>query len=206
MRHQLQLPLVLLFVFASFPAGQTLRAEAPPAAVPAVAEAPPAAVPAVAAAQTAAPSWSEARIAGVVIAAGQVAISAGQVAQTQARAKDVKDFAKMMVSDHTAMNKQARELAKKLRLTPEDGEAGKVMRDAGKRAATALAKRRGTAFDRQYVADEIDRHQRLVDALDAAAASAGGGELKSLLQTVRPAISAHLEQAKQLQAALTGGK
>jgi putative membrane protein len=38
--------------------------------------------------------------------------------------KDVRAFAEGMLSDHTAMNKKALDLVKKLKVTPEDNDTG----------------------------------------------------------------------------------
>ena len=63
---------------------------------------------------------SDAQIAAIVVTANQVDIDVGKFAQTKAHAADVKAFARQMVTDHTGVNKQAAELANRLKLTPED--------------------------------------------------------------------------------------
>ena len=48
---------------------------------------------------------NDAQIAAIVVAANQVDIDAGKLAESKAKNKDVKAFGKMMVTDHTGVNK-----------------------------------------------------------------------------------------------------
>lgn len=63
----------------------------------------------------AAPAPNDAQIASIVVTADQFDIDASEVAESKGQAKDVKAFAKEMVTDHTAVNKQAVALITKLR-------------------------------------------------------------------------------------------
>ena len=62
----------------------------------------------VASAQTGGPT--DPQIAAIVVTANQVDIDAGKLAQTKSKNKEVKDFAKLMVTDHTGVNKAATDL------------------------------------------------------------------------------------------------
>lgn len=62
----------------------------------------------------------DAEIAHIVVTANQVDIDAGELAKSKASGKEVKEFAQRMVIDHTAANRSATDLAKKLSLTPKD--------------------------------------------------------------------------------------
>jgi putative membrane protein len=53
------------------------------------------------------------QIAAIVVTANQVDVDAGQLAQSLSASKDVKQFAKLMVDDHTAVNKAAVDLVMK---------------------------------------------------------------------------------------------
>jgi len=57
---------------------------------------------------------NDAQIAHIVVTANQIDIDAGKLAGRKGHAKDVRDFGKMMVTDHTGVNKQAIALVKKL--------------------------------------------------------------------------------------------
>ena len=57
---------------------------------------------------------NDAQITSIVVTANQVDIDAGQFASSRATNDDVKAFARLMVTDHTGVNKSATDLAAKL--------------------------------------------------------------------------------------------
>jgi len=63
---------------------------------------------------------NDAQIAHIVVTANQVDIDAGKLAESKSANADVKAFGKLMVTDHTGVNKSATELVTKLKVTPED--------------------------------------------------------------------------------------
>jgi putative membrane protein len=154
-----------------------------------------------ASAQSAAPS--DAQIAGIVVVANTVDINAGKLAEKMARNKEVKAFAKQMVTDHTGVNKQATALVKKLNVKPEDSDISKSLKDGGGKNVAKLKGLKGQDFDKAYVDHEVTYHQAVIDAVDKTLIPAAqNAELKDLLVKVRPAFVAHLEHAKQIQASL----
>jgi putative membrane protein len=143
------------------------------------------------------------QIAAIVVTANQVDIDAGKLAKSKAQSKEVKDFAQLMVTDHTAVNKSASDLVTKLHVTPEPNDTSKSLEQGGDQNLAALRKLSGHAFDKAYVDHEVAYHQAVLDAVDKTLIpSAKNEELKALLVKVRPAFVAHLEHAKQLQASL----
>jgi putative membrane protein len=151
--------------------------------------------------QSAAPT--DAQIAGIVVAANTVDIDAGKLAEARSTDKEVKKFAALMVNDHTGVNKQASALVTRLKVKPEDSDPSKSLKDGGAANIKRLQELAGKPFDRAYVDNEVAYHQAVIDALDKTLIpSASNAELKDLLVKVRPAFVAHLEHAKQLQAAL----
>jgi len=146
---------------------------------------------------------NDAQIAGIVVAANTVDIEAGKLAESAAHSKEVKEFGKRMVTDHTGVNKQAGELAKKLNLKPEESDTSKALKDGGKANIAKLKGLKGAAFDKAYVDNEVTYHQTVLDAIDKTLLpNAKNAELKGLLEKTRPAIDAHLQHAKQIQASL----
>ena len=146
---------------------------------------------------------NDAQIAAIVVTANQVDIDAGQYAQAHSTSKDVQGFAKLMVTDHTAVNKSAVDLARKLKLTPEDNATAQSLKKGGEDNIARLKALDGAAFDRAYVDHEVAYHQAVIDALDKTLIpSAKNEELKALMVKVRPAFVAHLDHAKALQAQL----
>jgi putative membrane protein len=151
--------------------------------------------------QAAAPN--DAQIAAIVVTANQVDIDAGKYAEGHATSADVKKFAQQMVTDHTAVNKSATDLAGKLKLVPEDNATAQSLKKGGEDNVAHLKTLQGAALDKAYVDHEVAYHQAVLDALDKTLIpSAKNEELKALMVKVQPAFVAHLDHAKMLQAQL----
>jgi putative membrane protein len=146
---------------------------------------------------------TDAQIAAIVVTANQVDIDAGKLAAAQGTSADVKAFGKMMATDHTGVNKQATELAGRLKLTPEDNPTAQSLKSGGEKNVAHLKGLSGAAFDKAYIEHEVVYHQQVLDALDKTLIpGAKNAELKALLVKVRPAFVAHLEQAKKVRSML----
>jgi putative membrane protein len=158
-----------------------------------------------AAATASAQAPNDAQIASIVVTANQVDIDAGKLAAATSKNADVTAFAKMMVTDHTGVNKSAVDLVTKLKVTPEDNATSKSLKDGGDKNIANLKTLKGAAFDKAYIDHEVAYHQQVLDAVDKVLIpSATNAELKALLVKVRPAFVAHLDHAKHVQSALAG--
>jgi len=155
------------------------------------------------AAPPAAPAPNDAQIAHIAVTANSIDSTAGAMAVQKGSSKDVKDFGRMMVRDHGAVNKEAVALAKKLNLTPEDNETSRNLMSSAEQSRSSMQGMTGAAFDRAYIDNEVTFHQTVLDALDKTLIpNAQNAELKALLEKVRPNIAGHLERARQIQSTL----
>ena len=143
---------------------------------------------------------SDAEIAAIVVTANQVDIDAGKLAVSKASSDKVKAFAKLMVTDHTGVNKAATELVTRLKVTPQHSATSKALQAGGDKNIAHLKTLAGAEFDRAYIAHEYAYLAAIKDAqaktLSPGASSAVG---KALLVKVRPAFVAHRDHAKSLQ-------
>jgi putative membrane protein len=143
------------------------------------------------------------QIAMIAVTADNVDIDAGKLASSKTTNPQVKEFADLMVRDHTSVNDQATALAKKLNVTPEESATSKSLKADGEKMKTKLEGLSGAAFDKAYVDNEVTYHQTVLDALDKTLIpNAKNAELKSLLESVRPVIASHLQHAKTLQSSV----
>jgi putative membrane protein len=148
-------------------------------------------------------SPSDPQIAGIVVTANQIDIDAGKLAKSRSKNQEVQAFAQQMITDHSAVNKQAGALAKKLGVTPEDSDTSKALKQGAADNVKNLKGLKGAQFDKAYVDHEVAYHQQVLDAIDKVLVpSAQNAELKGLIVKVRPAIAAHLDHAKHLQGSL----
>ena len=143
------------------------------------------------------------QIAHIAYTAGVIDIAAAKQAMTKASHKDVKAFAADMVRDHEAVNKQALDLVKKLKVTPEDNDTSKALSKQAADKLAELEKLKGAEFDKAYVANEVAYHKAVNGALETLLIpSASNAELKSLLQTGLKIFQGHQQHAEHVAAAL----
>jgi putative membrane protein len=143
------------------------------------------------------------QIAHIAYTAGQLDIAAAKQALDKSKNKDVRAFADDMVRDHEAVNKQALDLVKKLKVTPEDNETSKALTKQAADKRAELAKLSGATFDKAYVANEVAYHKTVNGALEKTLIpSSSNGELKSLLQTGLKIFQGHEQHAEHVAAEL----
>src|SRR2546421_6906467 len=143
------------------------------------------------------------QIAHIAYTAGVIDIAAAKQAIEKGGNKDVKAFAQDMVRDHEAVNKQALDLVKKLKVTPEDNDTSKALSKQATEKLAELAKLKGAEYDKAYVANEIAYHKAVNGALETQLIpSASNAELKSLLQTGLKIFQGHQQHAEQVTAKL----
>lgn len=147
--------------------------------------------------------WPESDIAGIVMTANEGEVQQGNAAASRATSADVRAFAQMMVADHTAAMNNARDVFTRHGITAGENTTTRTLRDNSQRTVTNLATYTGTAFDRTYMQTQIDLHQWLLTSLDTALIpSATRPDVRSLLQTQRASVAAHLERARAIHGGL----
>ena len=143
------------------------------------------------------------QIAHIAYTAGQLDIEAAKQAIGKSKNKDVRAFAEDMVRDHTAVNKQALDLAKKLKVTPQDNDTSKALTKQAADKRAELAKLSGAAFDKAYIDNEVAYHKTVNGALEnTLIPSASNAELKSLLQTGLKIFQGHEQHAEHVASEL----
>ena len=143
------------------------------------------------------------QIAHIAYTAGQLDIAAAKQALKKSKNKEVRGFASDMVRDHTAVNKEALALVKKLKVTPEDNDTSRALTKQADAKRAELAKLKGKAFDKAYVDNEVAYHKTVDSALEnTLIPSANNAELKSLLQTGLKIFQGHEQHAEHVAAEL----
>ncbi len=139
------------------------------------------------------------QIAHIAYTAGAIDIDAANQALKISKNKEVIAFAKDMLRDHEAVNKQALDLVKKLNVTPEDNDTSKSLASAAATERDKLAKLKGAAFDKAYVENEVAYHKQVNGALETLLIpSAKNAELKDLLQTGLKVFQGHEQHAEHV--------
>lgn len=146
---------------------------------------------------------SDAEIAAIVKTANDVDVEISKAAQGKSENADVKTFARMMVNDHTASNKDVDALAQKLEMQIQESRATNDLKAMGDSKRDSLESLDGARFDRAYVDAMVGMHQQLLNDLDATLIpSARSEDMKTLLQATRTVVANHLRMAQDLQTKL----
>lgn len=128
---------------------------------------------------------------------GMYEIEAGKIAQSRSKSADIKAFGKMMVTDHTAMDK----------------EMAPLIAAAGQTPAAALDQRRqglldnlkaapDADFDKTYIDQQVAGHDETLTLLKGYADAGGDAGLKGGAASAIPKVQAHLDKAKAIQASV----
>lgn len=149
------------------------------------------------------PPLTDANIAAIVVAANDIDIEAGKLAQKTSSTPAVKTLGEVMVRDHEAVNGQARDLVEKLNVTPQDNDLSRKLRADAAATYAGLKSKTGAEFDRAYAANEVAYHEAVISVIETTLLPAvKNAEVKALLEQVLPALKAHLAHAQHVVAQL----
>ena len=133
----------------------------------------------------------------------QMEITLGQVAQ-KAGTAHVKDYAKTLIGDHQSADKDLTAFAKahKVATIPADKPMTDADRQDDKDMTTAMAHLKtlkGAEFDKEYLNMMVSGHDKELTKIDVSISGATDPDLKSMLQSVKPVLQRHADQARDLQ-------
>lgn len=139
----------------------------------------------------------DATIVAIFDAANTWDIQTAQFAEKKGTTKDVREFAAMLVHDHTMVRQQGRDLAKQLGVTPTPPKDFALAKDH-EAAMKQLREAKGKEFDRAFLQNEVNFHKAVIDAVNQTLMPAiQNQQLKDLVTRVAPAFQAHMMAAQQ---------
>ncbi len=143
---------------------------------------------------------SDPEVASVAVVANQIDISYADIAMKRSKNKDIREFAQRMITDHNAVINQAVALVTKLNVSPKDNAVSQSLLDGAEKTKKILKNANKKDFDKIYINNEIAYHKAVIAAVkDLLIPESDNEELKGLLETVLPALEAHLGHAKMVQ-------
>ncbi|MEO6805017.1 MAG: DUF4142 domain-containing protein [Edaphobacter sp.] len=143
------------------------------------------------------PAMSDQKFLDLAAQIDMVEANLGQLAQSASSSQPVKDYAQMLVTDHTKDFDQLYQIAHQANLNRPD-----AIDAAHNRAMIApFQKLKGTAFDRRYIHEMIAGHTQAIAVYKKEAADADNPALKSYAEDTLPALQKHLDGAKALMKA-----
>lgn len=139
-------------------------------------------------------------IAFIAVTANQIDIDFAGIAKQKSKDASVIEFANTMGRDHKAVIDQAVALAKKLNVTPQNNAVSKAMLADAEKTKKSLRSKSGKVFNKAYIDNEVAYHKAVIAAVETALIpGTDNAELKQLLESVVPALKAHLKHAEMLQ-------
>lgn len=150
---------------------------------------------------------STSNVVAIILAANNTDLSYARLVPARASSPEVKAFARRMLTDHTLLNNRVNDISTRDRITAEDNATSLDFRDHSAMRRDILRELDGAKFDSTYIANEIQYHQDLLDAISSVLIpSTRAGELRDFVTSLRPAVSAHLAHAEQIRATLASRK
>ena len=129
---------------------------------------------------------------------GMAEVELGNLAQQNAQNDEVKQFGSRMVQDHTQANQQLMPI-----LSAENITMPQQLDEKHKATYDRLSKMRGAEFDRAYMRDMVQDHEKDVKKFRQEAEHANNPELKSFAQQTLPVLEQHLKLAHETSKSLT---
>lgn len=126
--------------------------------------------------------------------AGIAEVVTGKLAQDKSKDPQIKSFAAQMVTDHTQAGQKLAAIAHKLDISVPDEAA---LTDKVKKM---ILEWREESFDKSYVNNQVDAHEKAVELFRKEATSSDKPELKAFASETLPKLEEHLKHAKELQA------
>jgi putative membrane protein len=124
-------------------------------------------------------------------------IQAAQIAEKRSKSADIKAFAKMMVTDHTATSKALGPLAQAAGQTPA------TQLDSRRQGfIDNLNKASDADFDKTYVDQQVAAHKEALDLMDGYAKDGPDAGLKDAAAKTAPTVQMHLDKIRSIQAGM----
>ena len=130
---------------------------------------------------------------------GMAEVELGRLATEKASNADVKQFGQRMVDDHGKANDELKSLASQKNVTlPTELDA------KSKATQERLSKLSGDAFDKAYMTEMVNDHNKDVGEFSRASKTAKDADVKSFAEKTLPTLQDHQKMAKEVAAKVKG--
>jgi len=125
---------------------------------------------------------------------GMAEVELANLALANSTNSNIKDFANMMVADHSKANAELDSIAK-----TKNFVLPKKLDTEHQAKRDSLNKLTGANFDRAYAASMVEGHQKMLNLMQTEASTGLDTKLKDFAAKTAPVVQMHLEHAKTLQ-------
>ena len=137
----------------------------------------------------------------VVLTANEGEVAEGNIAVMRASSDAVRDFAQMMVTDHTAAAEQASDLGDTIGIDPTD--VAVALNAEANQTIMALNDASDDEFDALYMESQVKAHQEVLTLVRRTLIpQADDDTLQMLLSNMEATVEAHLNEARDVRDAL----
>ena len=131
-------------------------------------------------------------IAHTAYTAGNIDIRYAHLALALSDDPEIREFAELMIRDHTAVNKKALALVKKLQITPQDNSMSQQLNQQAQKIREEMSQLRGKELAKRYAANELGYHQSVNNVVEHTfIPHAKNPELKALLTAALQTFKIH---------------
>ncbi|MEH1882850.1 MULTISPECIES: DUF4142 domain-containing protein [unclassified Nostoc] len=124
---------------------------------------------------------------------GLAEVQLGQLASQRGTSNTVKQYGQRMVQDHTQVNNQLKQLA-----TQKGVTLPTTIDSKNQQVKQRLSKLSGTNFDRQYLNQMLQDHQKDVAAFQSQAQQGQDPDVKAFAAQALPTLQEHLQQVSSI--------
>jgi putative membrane protein len=143
---------------------------------------------------------SDAQITDILEAVNTAEIQQGTIAQQNARRQEVRDYATMMVTDHSKSLDEVQRLASKAGFGRAGSELSSELRSDNQETISELKQAKPEDFDEEYIESQLEAHEETLKLLDEKLIpNADNPDLRASLLATRPVVVGHLDRARSIQ-------
>jgi putative membrane protein len=124
---------------------------------------------------------------------GMAEVQLGEVAQSKGTDPKVKEFGKMMVTDHTKANDELKALAASKNITLPAAPSEEMQK-----TAADISEKTGKDFDKAYIDQMVEDHKKTVKLFEDGQKNVKDAEIKAFIDKTLPVLKSHLEHVKGL--------
>jgi putative membrane protein len=126
--------------------------------------------------------------------AGMTEIQAGQMAEQKTKAKDVKEYAEMMVNDHTAAADKLKAIATQKNITLPATLTPDAQKDLDN-----LQQETGKKFDKDYMAMMVSDHKKVIGAFENESKNGSDADIRAFADSTLHTLRVHLDKAEKCE-------
>ena len=150
---------------------------------------------------------SDVEMAHVAVTANHSDIAYAHLALALSEDPAVREFAEVMIRDHSAVNEAVARLAAKLNVEAKDNAVSRQLRADAQRIKDELSRLRGAEFDRRYAENELRYHQAVNELVESTfIPNIENAEVKQAFQQALAIFRGHERHAERMVSSVVASR